>query len=172
MPFEANPHSAGAGSLNALITSIAESSTFCGGVSKQGNSVGLRRRAGYVVDVPDDLTETPVAIPVLVNGPAGATPGLTYRAPRDEPPAATAGDVLQGAVAAVLLLMMVAGLAGLMVLVVKKQEVGADKWGVAEWIFFAVASSLMAVGALAAFRSLRYYLTGRHRRRVTFEREP
>ena len=92
-------------------------------------------------------------------------------APTASAPAATAGDVLQGAVAAVLLLMMVAGLAGLMIMVVKRQEVGADEWGVAEWIFFAVASGLMVVGAFAAFRSLRYYLTGRHRLRVTRERE-
>ena len=121
--------------------------------------------------MPVDLTEAPAAVPVLMGEPADAAPGLAYRAPRDEPPGATAGDVLQGAVAAALLLMMVAGLAGLMILVVRRQQVGADEWGVAEWIFFAVASALMVVGAMAALRSLRYYLTGRHRRRVTWERQ-
>jgi hypothetical protein len=133
--------------------------------------------AGAVVrdtlwNVPDDLTEALAAVPALVDEPAGGAPGLAYRAPREEPPGATAGDVLRGTVAAVLLLMMTAGLAGLMIMVVKREEIGADRWGVAEWAFFAVASALMVVGAFAAFRSLRYYLTGRHRRRVASAREP
>jgi hypothetical protein len=119
--------------------------------------------------VPDDPTadaEATAPIRALTDVHEGAAPSLAYRAPRDDPPGATAGDVLQGAVAAVLLLIMLAGIAGLVFMVLNRQVAGADQWGVAQWIFFMVALALAAVGALAAFRSLRYYLSGHHRRHV------
>ena len=119
--------------------------------------------------MPDDPAtdaEAPAPIRVLTNVDEAAAPSLAYRAPRDDPPGATAGDVLQGAVAAVLLLIMLAAMAGLVFMVLHRQVAGADQWGVAQWTFFMVALALAAVGALAAFRSLRYYLSGQHRRHV------
>jgi hypothetical protein len=89
---------------------------------------------------------------------------LTYRAPREEPPGASAGDVLQGAVAITLFVLMLAMLAGLMLLALWRRE-ARDDWDPAEWIVFALLVVLTGLGALASFRTLRYYLTGGHRRR-------
>jgi hypothetical protein len=74
--------------------------------------------------------------------------------------------VLQGAVAVVMLVIMVAGMAGMVLMAITRDAVGADQWGAWEWVLFAVGFVLVGVGALAALRSLRYYLTGRHRHRV------
>lgn len=116
--------------------------------------------------MPDDCSQTPEPVRVLADVPEVAAPGLAYRAPRDDPPGATAGDVLKGAIAVALLVIMVAGLAGMVLMAVNRDAVGADQWGAGEWVLFGVGLFLVGLGAVAALRSLRYYLTGRHRRRV------
>jgi len=122
--------------------------------------------------VETDRGEVPVAVALPPEGREGAPPALSYRPPRDDPPGASAGDVFQGAAAAVLFVIMLLGFGGMAFMAFNRSAISADVWGLAEWIFFGLGSLLLALGAAAAFRSLRYYLTGRHRRRVALEREP
>ena len=104
------------------------------------------------------------------NHPAPA-PALAYRVPGDDPPPATAGDVLQGAVAAAVLVMVLIRFGGLVFLPFHRDRFGGDRWDAADWSLYLTITLLMGLGVLASLRSVRHYLTGRHRRRAAALRD-
>ena len=91
-------------------------------------------------------------------------PALSYRSAGTDPPA-SAGDVLKGAVAIAVVLLMLAAFVRVGLVAYQRAYVYSD-WGPVDWVTALLLALLMALGAFAALRSVRHYLTGRHRRRL------
>ncbi len=103
---------------------------------------------------PDDMVDKPA--PPAAAGP----PVLSYRAPADEPPGPTAGDVIRGGCAVVCLLALLAG--GTVVTTVAVTGSGVWDW----WDrTVAVAFELLVlIGIFVARQAASDYLTGQKRR--------
>jgi hypothetical protein len=93
-------------------------------------------------------------------GPAvGAHNTLNYLDPREDAPAPTGGDVVQGAVAVCVAIACCLAAGGFAWLTQNRHE----DWTGGQYVVMVVCVALALVGAAAAVRSVRHYLTGKHR---------